>query len=582
MIRHAGRAAALFAVGALFASGAWAQMAQTVTDKYLVAEELFGSADGTVVKLGSSGAATGAARPAVRLAVPDGGIASDNTAEISFELTGAVFGQNVGSATLDLRATAASTDAAQGLSAEVISGGATGDGSVTFLVEATQGLTAGQLISFWVPDLSVTPVTFGTGDAAVKGVAITASSVEKRAVKNGAQGPFPKVAGTGEMGALMIAERLVLETADVVGIDMGMGGMAEVALDNRMVFADSGATHTPQGAEAPIKALRVGTLTVTISGDTNGEATTGGEVYTLDPTKQAVNPGTDTATAEDNVLDGSLAGNVDVVVSGAFKTGDMVVYGTPAKAAKIEGGMAAVSVPIALGSSPMTFLYVPGGVDSLRPGAINAVAMLNFSATGNAPGKAAMSMGTIDYQGVSVQAYAHGVVRGGGMDSSYVRVRCANATACTIFADCHDEMGMNHFNEAGMVPPGATAVVNSDMIAAALGGGWSSGKGACDILSNGSLEVQHMVRSGHTLVNNSAVVGRSLSENRLMSIDEALANICGSLPGHLGREGNDGNATPDDLTDDISKIAETMCNNALAGGAVIEDTVDANGDAPGL
>ena len=75
MIRHAGRALALFAVGALFAGSAWAQtaptLAQTVTARYLVAEELLGSAEGTVVKLGSAGGTTGAARPAVRLTVPD-------------------------------------------------------------------------------------------------------------------------------------------------------------------------------------------------------------------------------------------------------------------------------------------------------------------------------------------------------------------------------------------------------------------------------------------------------------------------------------------------------------------------------
>ena len=582
MIRHAGRAAALFAVGALFASGAWAQapsMAQTVTDPYLVAAELLGSADGTVVKLSGAGGTNAVARPAVRLAVPAGGIAGDNTAEITFTLSGAVFGQNVGSATLDLRADAADTTADAGLSAEVVSGGATGDGSVTFLVEATANLTAGALISFWVPDLNVTPTAIGTmvtpaGPAPVMGVSIVATSVEKRAVKDGDNGPFPMVSGavdTPEVGAMAamnnVANRQVLSLGNVVAISMGMGpNMATVALDNRMVFATSNATYMAEGAKTATKALKVGTLTVSISGGGTpaaGTALVDGQIMTLDPTKPAVDYNS-TAETTDDELDNSLAGNVDVVIKGAFKTGDMVLFGTPPKAAKVEGGMAAVSVPITVAGSSTDFLYVPGGVDALRPGSISAVAMRNFSLAGNASGMPAMSMGTIEYAGVSVQAYAHGVVRGGGTDSSYVRVRCANATACTVFADCHDQAGMNYFEEAGTIDAGATSVVSSDMIAAVLGGGWSSGRGACDILSNGRLEVQHMVRSGHTLVNNSAVVGRSLSEMRLDTIDKALADICSSVDGHGAREAVDGN-TDGDLMDsgDSAAIVATMCSNAL-------------------
>ena len=598
MIRHAGRAAALFAVGALFAGGAWAQpltMAQTVSDPYLVAAELLGSAEGTVVKLGSAGGTGAAARPAIRLAIPAGGVEEDNTAEITFTLTGAVFGQNVGAATLDLRDTLTDATGNPELSTEVMSGGSTGDGSVTFLVEATGDIDAGELISFWLPDLRVLPTTIGTNAAGmpVTGVSVTATAVEKRAVKGDTTGPFVPVSGAadtpavGAMAAMNnLVNRQVIALGNVVGISMGMGANeATVALANRMVFADSNATYMAEGARTPTKALKVGTLTVSINGGgtpADGSAIVAGQIFTLDPTDPAVDYNS-TAVTTDDELDNSLAGNVDVVIKGAFKTDDLLVYGTPPKAAKIADGMAAVSVPITVAGSSTDFVYVPGGVDALRPGNITAVAMRNFSLAGNAAGKPAMSVGTISYAGVSIQAYAHGVVRGGGMDSSHVRVRCANATDCTVFADCHDQDGMNYFEEAGTIDAGATSVVSSDMIAAVLGGGWSSGRGACDLLSNGSLEVQHMIRAGHTLINNSAVVGRSLSENRLKSIDDALADICSSLPGHLGREGDaDG---PDDnaatTADNISAVMATMCNNRLAGGAVVADTVDTNGDPEG-
>lgn len=579
MIRHAGRAFALFAVGALFASGAWAQntLMQTVGDKYTVAEELLGSADGTVVKLSGGAAAAAAdtaARPSVRLTVGGATIAEGNEASVSFSLSGAVFGQNVGASTLDLRDSGGAQIA--GLATKVTSGGAIGDGSVTFLVEATGTIAATNYLAFWLPDLQVKPVALD--EEGTMGVTVTAALAEERAVIGGGNVAFSMVTGTGEMGALMLSERVVLETADVIGISMSMAGKAEVALDNRMAFATSvpGATHTPEGAEAPITALRVGTLTVAIDGGgppaADSQGVIAGQVFTLDPSDAAVEY-KDTTDTMDDELNSSFAGNVDVVVSGAFKAGDMVVYGTPAKAAKIEGGMAAISIPIGAGSTDI--LYVPGGVDPLRPGAINAVAMLNFSATGNDPGKAVMSAGMINYQGVSVQAYAHGVVRGGGTDSSYVRVRCANATACTVFADCHDQAGMNYFDEAGTIDAGATSVVSSDMIAAALGGGWSSGRGACDLLSNGTLEVQHMVRAGHVLVNNSAVVGRSLSEMRLKSIDDALNDICMSVEGHSGRAQVPENPTADNPIT-VNAIAKTMCSNHKA--TAVENTVDTTPD----
>lgn len=615
---------ALFAVGALFAGGAWAQsnrpvvLTQSVTNPYVVAAELLGSADGTVVQLGSAAVtpATGtASRPAVRLTLTDGNTYSDNntpadtsddtntpivasivpgnTAELTFTLSGAVFAQNVGGSTLDLREVAATSDAVVNrLSAEVINGGAAGDSSVTFLIESTSdtAIATGQRISFWVPDLRVTPTTIGATATMppmpIPGVAITATLAEKRAVRGTAPGavPFPPVVGAVDTlmpPANNVDKRQVVALANVIGISMGDSTLntATVALDNRKAFATSNETYTPRGATAATRALGLGTLAVTINAMSGTNM-----IYTLDPSDPAV----EDAGTEDADLDNSLAGNIDVVVKGTFKTGDMVLYGAERTAAKIADGMAAVSVPITGQNSTTSFIYVPGGVDDLRPGTISAVAMRNFSRAGNASGKPAMSMGTISYLGVDVEAYAHGVVRGGGTDSSYVRVRCADARGadgCVVFADCFDQAGDNYFEEAGVIAEGATSVVSSDMIAAALGGGWDSGRGACDILSNGSLEVQHMVRSGHTLVNNSAVVGRSLSENRLMSIDEALADICSSVTGHSGRDAHLGDpvntATDDnDPANDVSMIAATMCSNASAVDVL--DTVDTNGDAAGF
>ena len=90
-----------------------------------------------------------------------------------------------------------------------------------------------------------------------------------------------------------------------------------------------------------------------------------------------------------------------------------------------------------------------------------------------------------------------------------------------------------------------------------------------------------MVRTGHALINNSAVVGRSfsLNEGQLADIESELAKICSSVEGHSGRMGNGDNDTPDDASDDVSMIAATMCRNAKA--TVVLDTVDTNGARPG-
>ena len=573
---------ALFAAGALFAGVAWAQptLTQSVDNAYLVAEELMGSPDGTVIKLSSAAetaAAGSAAQPVVKLTVGAQAIASENTAELTFTLSGAVFGQNVGSSTLDLRDS--SGDETSGLATEVLSGGNTGDGSVTFLIEASGGIGTGNYLAFWVPDLSVTPTTVGTTTATppkpLRGASIVASLKERRAVKGPSSGPFPsKVLSASDTPATSnaaamnnTANRQVVKLEDVVAISLGKGGKATVALDARTVFADANDTYKAEGAKTATKALKVGSLTVTITGGGTPATNTNaidGQIFTLDPKKPAVNYSNTVGTTDD-VLDPSLAGNVDVVVKGAYKTGDMVVYGAKDTKAKIADGMAAVSVPIALGGAATDFTYVPGGVDPLRPGTISAVASLNFSRAGNDAGKAAMSSGEISYQGVSIEAYAHGVVRGGGADSSYLRVRCANATDCTVFLDCHDQAGTNYFDEAGTIDAGGTTAWTSDQVATVLSGGWSTGRGACDLLSDGTLEVQHMVRSHDILINNSAVVGRSLSEMRLDSIDKALADICSSVEGHTGRAQTPENPTADNPIT-VHKIAASVCRNQKASG----------------
>ena len=189
-----------------------------------------------------------------------------------------------------------------------------------------------------------------------------------------------------------------------------------------------------------------------------------------------------------------------------------------AKAFTINGNVATTKV--ALGTVPsMEVLYVPGGVADLTPGGFGASLALAFNDTENDSGAVGgangSSQGRLRYDGVSTQAYAYGVVRSeanGAMERSFLRVGCLGAPTatgvCNIFLSCYGQDGTPYFGQTTVsVRNNATEVFDSNEIATALGGGWESGRGRCDLLTDGTaLQVQHMIRSGGIQVNNSVVV----------------------------------------------------------------------------
>ena len=248
----------------------------------------------------------------------------------------------------------------------------------------------------------------------------------------------------------------------------------------------------------------------------------------------------------DGDLDGSLGGQIMLSVGGPFQDGDKVVFDLPGDSTRSvtpSGGMATTSVELATGSTPI--VYVPGGAGALQPSSFAAMAKYAFNSLDNNNALEIMpSVASITYQGITVEGYAYGVVKGGGMDTSYVRATCEATTGmCRVFADCTAQDGTAHFGGPVPIAAGTTGVIDSDAIAAALGGGWDSGRGRCDIWSTAPLAVQHMVRSGHVLINSSTVVGRGLDENADDSIQGVVDRICASVGDGDGMQ--DGDANPD-------------------------------------
>ena len=532
MIEQKMRSALLLLAGSLLAAGAWGQTVKFVQNNQgmvQVASEYFGSADGREVTF------DGDKQPMITLQIMDddtvtgaGVLDVRNEATLTFTLNGATFASSVNAGDLKLYDNPAGNEIgdttadveSNAMQKSVASGGTRGDRSVTFDLEVT-GTTAinpatggPKFLAFEMPSLQVTPARFSATDpAAGSGVTVVAGLVAGR---SGAS-PFPsRVEGSvaanaaGRQAINPVADGAVITLASALTASVGTGGTAQVALaDRKAIIGTSGVSVTmADGAKA--RGLNVGQVSVTLDDGT------GGEIYVLRGDDFAVNTGT---------LDSTLAGTLNVSVRGPFQTGDRVLLGanqraTGAKPFEMSGGAATVELALRENITAMDMVYVPGGVDDLKPANFVATASWDFNDSDNASGSAtrAPAVGRLSYQGISSVAYAYGISRANDeATTSFLRVTCASAappaTGCRIFMDCTGEDGASYFGDltgTGNVPTGATGVFTSGQIATALGGGWDSGGGRCDLQSNGSLQVQHMVRtSGNALHNNSVVLGRT-------------------------------------------------------------------------
>ena len=529
MIEQAMRSALLLLAGMLLSAGALGQTVVLTQDNFgvVVASEFFGAADGREVLFNADSqpgisvditAATGAANPQLDVG---------NEVRLTFTLLGATFAASVTSNSLDFydnptgNARGGGDDVlGTGLLKSVDSGGAVGDSSVTFLLEVQTALdidadNGAEFLWFQPPNLQVDPVPLNPADQnSALGAMVVVTSVPGQANSN----PFPAAvlgsgrapAGCGAVSATcraVVDSRLdgqIVQLQSALTPSLGTGSTANVSLANRKVIDDnSGVAVTMKNGDR-VRGLRVGSLSVTLN--------SGSRI--LRSEADAVSGST---------LNSALGGTADVTVQGPFQDGDMVLLGANQRAdgAKVfdRGAAGTMTTSVALGAvSGTPVIYVPGGVDDLTPGIFQASLALDFndplSASGRVAGAAGASNGTLSYANVTTKAYAYGIVRGGGLESSFLRVGCIgtpNTTrtgVCSVFLDCAGQDGTPYFGQLESVPNGGTMVFNSATIAGALaGGGWGNGRGRCDLLSDGNLEVQHMIRSGGIQVNNSVVIG---------------------------------------------------------------------------
>ena len=525
MIEQKMRSALPLLAGLLLSAGAWGQSVMLVQDNDFqswVAAEYFGSSGSREVLF------TEANQAAIRININEaemgtpGEVEAGNEAKITFTLNGATFAASATSNHLQYQEVG-TTGSLPDIAKQVDRGGARGDRSVTYSLEVVTALNTGDngFLYFTLPALDVSPVVLNPTAVPLmqrRGVTVVATIETGRALAN----PFPSniVGASGatlpSSGVRVVdadADGTIIELSPALNASLGVGGMATVAINNLKTISDDGMSVTMRGGDKT-RGLKVGSLTIGVT-DSDAAPYSGSNPLRVLRSESM----TDT-----NGLDSSLGGTAVVTVQGPFQTGDRVLLGADqtmdgAKAFEMGDGAATVSVQL-MNMAAMNVVYVPGGVDNLTPGVFRASLNLDFNddlnASGPVPGAA--SSGSLNYRGISTQAYAHGISRANDVAiTSFLRMTCASvtppATGCSIFINCTSEDGATYFgNLSGdaAVPSGGTGVYSSGDIASALGGGWSEGGGRCDLMSNGNLEVQHMIRtSGNALHNNSFVVGRT-------------------------------------------------------------------------
>ena len=448
----------------------------------------------------------------------------------------------------------------------VTAGGRRGDRSVTFNLEVVNhivpanterypatgtdfvtGNAGAEFLSFVLPSLQVTPAPFNPlNPFGPSGVTVEA----RLAPGSSGANPFPRsVVGTtgrvlvpgvpgndgpdgtpgnaddvdpiaAQLGVNPVDDGKVLELASAMTVGLAGDTTAEVLLSERKVIVSSG-TNAGVGVVneggSRTRGLLVGRVSLRLTTDPN--------VYVLRGDNPVVDVEDAGDTADDR-LDGSLSGTLDVTVSGTFQVGDRMLLGADqtegdAKVLEMSDSVATIEFPLTGNIAAMDLIYVPGGVADLRPGNFAAAATLSFNDPLNASrGLAVGSLGRLKYRGIDPSAYAYGVSRANDEEvTSFLRTTCdgvnsAPSAGCRIFIDCTGEDGTSYFGDLTgtdeIVSRSATRVFTSLQIAEALGGGWDSGgSGRCELLSNGSLQVQHMIRtSGNALHNNSVVIGK--------------------------------------------------------------------------
>ena len=514
MAKNTNRAASAIAyVAALvLATGAWAAHWEIYVDNPVTyAKEIFGGDDPADLDLTltTDNIATDApvdvdeqTSVAVKLWLEDGqSVAADSELEVTFTLTGGIFGQAVNWTDLSAETGGDGVGSVGNLMKKGGSqqGGAAGDASVSLRVLVPDARTingpsgggnTGAFVRLDVKSLE------GAAGLAGAGTVTVAAAMR---VTSGPDLNFPTMlVKRDEVKAVTAAPDAVPPVVAVEYVRGTSNMIANSAL--AVTFTGAGGTtgniDLANRAKLAAPATKVGVASLSYVKNTDAKEADG--------------------KASFSASDGAAA-NITVTVSGMVRDTDTVYFdqdmdGKPGakEGLDIADGVATKSFRLSNAGSGATVYFVPDGTTNMTAGRLNASFAVEYDATSVVNPGAKTGGANLVYNGVESKARAYAIPNPGMNDIGNIRIKCeAGGTAmCTIFLDCNEQNGMGHFGELGSeIPAGATMVLQADGIAEVLEVDEWDGRLSCDVLSSNPVSVQVLVRSGNSLVNNTYISG---------------------------------------------------------------------------
>ena len=457
---------------------------------------------------------------------------------VTFELHGAVFGDQVVLADLTTTSTGGTT---------VISledGGNAGEASVTYRIDGA--IADGDTFTFTLPRLKgITPgsvkvtsstvamaggpgfptgsvdtyacVDAGTSSGLVAAGGLVGVKLNADNTITGAVAQEQRPAATATATAKLCKDipttaadeaaqgKTVLMTKSAVGLktvspaDPKMPQSVAIDLDNRTMLA-------PVGGKARDMAKIIGLM-----------LTTDGSVLQSDGKPIAAELSGDVTVTVTGTRE--LFGADDAVI---VKSGESAIERTSTKELSIDGTTgqfvgSALPVIFSKPTQHIDIYYMPGGKDDIaHDSEIKVDVGVDFARDTAKDEKAQSAMTVLGFAGVSgeLKAYAIPFDGNGKGDMANVRIRCEDGvpnadghSQCRVFLECWDDDGMRSFGESDPIAEGALNVLNSMEIEEDAMISDAGTRHSCRILATGSPSVQTLVRDGSsgTLVNNSFV-----------------------------------------------------------------------------
>lgn len=468
-----GLAVATIASSAFLATGAWAALNQSTNDATMAAS-LFGEGSDAITFT-----PTGAA--VVINTTTD--IGANNIADLTITLDNAVFGAVVSPSDITI-------PGVPGVSFSLTNGGQIDDGFVTFTANTlTTVVPAASNIVFEIPALTGADLT-GPLDVveAVSTIVSTTASAN----------PFPDEIETNDCDNPTDCQ--IVDTASPYDpFEISSGDNGGVDIDNRTEIANGGSTLFPDDD----------------GGDSVEGLFLGSHVLFDDGVLQRDGDGWDVDT-------GDGEGTITLTVGANFRSGDVVFIdldGSSGPTASLGevftiSGSTATSGPIPVDAAinnVFPIFFLPNDTDELAPETFSVSAAIDYNLATNKTDATLPQTdpATIEFNGIFEGGYAYGVVKRDGADVSFVRVTNELNSPASIFMSCTDDAGNSYFGDFGIQAAGTTKAYNSTVIGNTIGGTFT-GRGACSILTDGDISVQHKIRTSDVLTDNSVVVGRDI------------------------------------------------------------------------